>query len=175
MKLTQQRSVAPQNFSSTRTKRFTEGIFSTTLWRRMWSRVETPNLKLRCNQDVIFTLSAYIISKSNACTILIGDWLCSKTSYVWGTSEILTFLLILHAFYSRRNLGIVTTLTELHCWRWIYGRHRALRLNRFGYSPPCVGTDLSLNQLSINYLPSLIITQPTNALIVCHLFLNHFF
>jgi hypothetical protein len=150
MKLTQQskncRSVASQNFSSTRTKRYAEGIFSTTIWRRVWSRVKTPNPKLRRKQDITFTISAYIISKNSPGTILIGEWPCSKTGIVWGKSEFLNCLVILHAFYSRRNLGIVTTITELLCWRWIYGRHRALKSNRCGFAPPCVGRDMSLRR-----------------------------
>jgi hypothetical protein len=125
MKLTQQskncRSIAPQNFSSTRTKRFAESIFSTTLWRHVRSRVKTPNPNLRCKQDLIFTPSSTIISKNSSGTIFIGDWLCSTTGYVWSTSEILTCLVILHAVYIRRTLGIITTLTELPCWRLIYG------------------------------------------------------
>jgi len=101
MKPTQQskncRSVAPKNFPFTSTKRFAEGIFSTTLWRCVWNRIQTPDLKLRCNQDVISTTSAYKISKPSLGTILVADWLCTKTGNVCDKSEILTCLVIPHA------------------------------------------------------------------------------
>ena len=164
------------------TSGFAEGVFRTTIWRRLWSRVKTPNPNLRWKKHFIFTHSSTIISKNSSVTILIGVWLCSVTGYVWGTNEILTCLVILHAFYSPRTLGIITTLTVLPCWCWIYGRHRALRPNHFGYSPVCIGTDLSLrptlNQLSACFVAQAVDRRPltkkdrvqiqANRCVICH-------